>query len=102
MNETAQIMLLVISNIPCGKVATYGQIARLAGKPRNARQVGAVLRDEPGAAEVPWHRVVNAQGRISQRSHRPDCVSEQEERLADEGVEITNGRLHLATYQWDA
>lgn len=103
MNDTVELILLVISQIPEGTVATYGQIARLAGKPKNARQVGAVLRDSPAVADLPWHRVVNAQGRISERQHRSDCVSEQSQRLGAEGVEVTvSGRIDLAMFQWDA
>ncbi|MCL4110391.1 UNVERIFIED_CONTAM: hypothetical protein GTU68_025403 [Idotea baltica] len=95
-------MLLVIHRIPVGQVATYGQIARLAGKPKNSRQVGAVLRGLKADSNVPWHRVVNAKGEISRRTHRLDCESTQAERLRCEGVEFDDSlRIDLTQYQWD-
>lgn len=87
--------------IPAGRVATYGQIAALAGFPRHARQVGyalAALRDDHG--EVPWHRVVNAAGRVSPRAE-PGYEDYQRLLLEDEGVTFDNrGRLSLARFQW--
>jgi methylated-DNA-protein-cysteine methyltransferase-like protein len=55
----------VIRSIPVGKVATYGQIAALAGNPRAARQVVRVLHSSTKVDDLPWHRVVNRQGQIS-------------------------------------
>lgn len=98
-SDNAKLILMVIQQIPAGCVATYGQIARLIGKPKNARQVGAVLRDSTDDS-VPWHRVLNSKGSISPRGHNPDCESEQETRLGAEGVEVRNGRVCLNTYQW--
>ncbi len=59
----------VIRKIPSGKVATYGQIARLAGMPRHARQVGYALHVLPEKANVPWHRVISSKGEISLHLH---------------------------------
>ena len=56
-----------VQQIPYGKVATYGQIARLAGFPGYARQVGYALHATPAGIEIPWHRVINAKGEISLR-----------------------------------
>ncbi len=91
----------VVMSIPRGKVATYGQVAELAGLPGNARQVGYALRVLPDDRGVPWHRVVNAQGRISKRS-AIDFEQEQRVMLEAEGVVFDrHNRLSLAEYQWN-
>jgi methylated-DNA-protein-cysteine methyltransferase-like protein len=91
----------VVRRIPAGRVATYGQVANLAGYPRHARQVGyalAALREE--SDPVPWHRVVNAAGEISARSV-PGYEDYQRILLEEEGVVFNdNGRIPLAQYQW--
>ncbi|HWP36316.1 MAG TPA: MGMT family protein [Gemmatimonadales bacterium] len=90
----------VIRRIPRGRVATYGQIARLAGIPGHARQVGYALHALPDASPVPWHRVVNAKGMVSGRA-LPGAELEQRLRLEAEGVEFDErGRLRLARFQW--
>jgi len=87
-------------SIPAGRVATYGQVAEEAGLPRRARLVGTALRHLTGDSGVPWHRVVNAQGRISDRP-RPDAVTEQRTLLEDEGVVFTtSGRIDLEKFGW--
>lgn len=89
----------IVCQIPYGKVATYGQIARLAGKPGQARQVGyalSALHD----SEVPWHRVINACGTISPRND-PDYVTYQKVLLESEDIEFDqNNRISLGRYQW--
>ncbi|MBK7772415.1 MAG: MGMT family protein [bacterium] len=93
-------ILAIVESIPAGRVATYGQIADLAGLPGRARLVGTTLRKLPDDSAVPWHRVVNAGGRISARG---DGMSETEQELllADEGVVIdVRGRIRLAAFQW--
>ena len=95
----------LIGRIPAGQVATYGQIAALAGHPRRARHVGQVLAGSADTPPLPWHRVINAQGRISSRSHEgahpgESGESRQERRLAAEGVVLKNGRIDLKQYQW--
>ena len=89
----------VVHMIPSGKVATYGQVAALAGLPKAARFAGTSLKDLPKATRIPWHRVINAQGRISLP---PSSASyqEQHQRLTQEGVLIRNGRIALKDYQW--
>jgi len=90
----------VVRRIPRGRVATYGQIARLAGLPGRARQVGYALHalDEQGG--VPWHRVINAQGRVSPRA-APGWDDVQRQLLEREGVTFdATGRTPLAQYQW--
>ena len=90
----------VVRRIPDGQVATYGQIASLAGLPGHARQVGYALhalRDE----DVPWHRVINARGEISARSD-PGPEPLQRVMLESEGVEFdSRGRVDLRRFQWE-
>ncbi len=86
----------LVHRIPEGRVATYGQVARWLGWPRGARTIGWALRALPPGSEIPWHRVVNAQGRISQRE-----VEAQRERLEAEGVLFDeSGRIDLDLYGW--
>jgi len=85
--------------IPRGQVATYGQLAALAGFPRMARAVGAAMRSCPQG--VPWHRVVNAQGAISPRRRMSGMVT-QRILLIQEGVPFRSGRVPLRTHRWQA
>jgi methylated-DNA-protein-cysteine methyltransferase-like protein len=90
----------VVGRIPPGRVATYGQIAKLAGRPGHARQVGYALSALPEDSDVPWHRVINAKGEISPRSF-PDENGEQEVRLKAEGVVFDErGRVALSQSGW--
>lgn len=91
----------IVRCIPEGRVATYGQIAALAERPRHARQVGyalARLRDD----SVPWHRVVNAGGEVSQRGLDPlESVDRQRFLLEEEGVLFDRrGRIDLDRFGW--
>jgi methylated-DNA-protein-cysteine methyltransferase-like protein len=88
----------VIAAIPPGKVTTYGSVAARAGVPRGARFVGTVLRDLPTGSRLPWHRVLNASGRISVD---PVTAREQRERLEAEGVGFVNARVDLSRFGWD-
>ena len=90
-------VLSQVRRIPRGRVATYGQIAALVGKPRSARAVGRVMSRADG---VPWHRVVNAQGAISRRSRMTGMVT-QRIRLEQEGVVFRRGRVVLRRFRWD-
>lgn len=101
MTNIYQEVYKVVSYIPEGKVATYGQIARLVGRPRHARQVGYALAALPEEHEVPWHRVVNAKGEISARSSS-DYEHYQQILLEEEGIEFgLKGRIKLSIYQWE-
>ncbi len=92
----------VVCMIPEGQVATYGQIARLANRPNGARQVGYALAALQGEHEVPWHRVVNAQGKVSLRA-TPGYEDYQQILLEDEGVEFGIHKvISLERYQWKA
>ena len=88
-----------VAIIPPGKVASYGQIAQLVGIPRGARMVGWALGRAPAELKLPWHRVLNAQGRIAlpagSRGYR-----RQQEQLQQEGIEVTSGRVDLSRFGW--
>ena len=88
----------VVARIPRGRVATYGQIARLAGLPRQARLVGYAMHAVPAGARVPWQRVVNAQGAIS----LPGASGARQRRLLEaEGVRFdARGRIDLDRHLW--
>jgi len=98
--DNAASILTMIEQIPNGCVATYGQIAKLAGIPRNCRQVGSVLSSLPRGSGIPWHRVVNSKGEISQRG-RGDSESIQRRKLVSEGVEFDErDRISLRRFGW--
>ena len=91
----------VVKRIPRGRVASYGQIARIAGLASHARLVGYAMASLPDDARVPWQRVVNAQGRVSPRS-APGAGSLQRALLEREGVTFdASGRIDLARYGWN-
>lgn len=90
----------VVRRVPRGRVATYGQVAALAGLPRHAREVGRTLATAPEATPLPWQRIVNAAGRVSPRGWFGD---EQLQRilLEAEGVEFdAQGRIDLERFLW--
>ncbi|MCL6269956.1 MGMT family protein [Sansalvadorimonas sp. 2012CJ34-2] len=95
-----QKIWLVVSQIPEGKVATYGQIADMAKMPRRARLVGNVLSQLPAGSTLPWHRVINAKGELSFPNGTPR-YQKQKELLESEGVVFINARISLSTYQWE-
>lgn len=80
-------------------MASYGQVARLAGLPRRARLVGRTLRDLPDATRLPWHRVVNAALSLSQRGD-PGAVARQRARLEAEGVTFIGPRI-APQHRWE-
>lgn len=91
---------VLVRRIPRGRVATYGQIARLAGAPGAARTVGWALHALPKRSGVPWHRVINARGGIS-TSCLTHPADEQKLLLIEEGIRVTkSGMVDLARYQW--
>ncbi len=98
-SESHLKILEVIRRIPKGQVATYGQVAELAGLPGRARLVGHILRHNPIAAEVPWHRVISAAGKISIRPG--DGPRTQRRRLRDEGITFKSlDRINLSRHLW--
>lgn len=89
----------LIARIPEGQVTTYGDLARMLGRPRNARLVGWAMRRCPEG--VPWYRVVNSQGRLSVRARYPDGKLMQQALLEEEGVVFdAEGRIDLEKYAW--
>ncbi|HEX8616109.1 MAG TPA: methylated-DNA--[protein]-cysteine S-methyltransferase [Thermoanaerobaculia bacterium] len=95
-----EIIWKTVKRVPRGRVATYGQIAELAGLEGHARQVGYALHNLPGESGVPWHRVINAKGEISPRS-AGDSHELQRMLLEAEGVEIDlRGRIDLKRFRW--
>ena len=91
----------VVAMIPQGRVATYGQIAAYLGNPRAARTVGWALSSLPSGMDVPWHRVINSQGRISgssqgYRAHEQMALLEEEGIVFDE-----SGRIDLDECGWE-
>ncbi len=89
-------ILSVVEEIPEGRVASYGQIARLIGKERNSRLVGKVLSMSQYYGEYPCHRVVNHSGRLAPH------FDEQRELLLAEGVSFTkNGNVDMKRNQWE-
>ena len=82
-------------------MATYGQVARLAGYPSHARFVGATLKNLPRGTRLPWHRVVNGKGQLSFPVNSQSW-REQKKRLEVEGVVFISSRFSLKTFQWQA
>ncbi len=90
----------ILRRIPRGRVATYGQIAALAGRDRAARGIAWILHSSSNAAGLPWHRVIGGEGRISLRRGRG--FEEQKRRLASEGIAVgRGGRIDLKRYRWE-
>lgn len=86
----------IVKEIPMGRVTTYGQIARLLGKPGSSRMVGQAMFHAPETLGLPCHRVVNSQGRLA-----PDWL-EQRERLIDESVLFKkNGNVDMKKCSWE-
>lgn len=89
----------VLSQVPAGKVVSYGQLAEMAGLPGAARWVGSTLRKLPRGSPLPWHRVITSQGRIA-LPENSDAARRQRELLALEGVIITGNKVNMALYRW--
>ncbi len=90
----------VVKKIPFGKVATYGQIAMLAGNPRWARVVGYALHVNPDPENIRCYRVVNRFGELSE-AFAFGGINEQAELLKAEGVEVVDNRVNLEKFLWN-
>ncbi len=92
----------IVRQIPPGQVATYGQVADLANLPGRARLVGyALFRVAPGS-DIPWHRVINAKGEVSQSPVRRGSDYLQRALLEEEGIQFSpQGRVNLRKYRWN-
>lgn len=98
MHNFRNKVLALIEQIPRGKIATYGQIALLAGHPAAARQVGMILQGLK-ESNLPWHRVINSKGGIS--TYRVGFGELQQKLLEIEGVKFNDkGFCDLEMYQW--
>jgi len=99
-SPTYERIYRVVRRIPRGRVATYGQVAELAGMDGHARQVGYAMHSLPSTSDVPWHRVINARGEVSPRT-AGDSHELQRLLLEEEGVEFDlQGRCDLKVVQW--
>jgi len=94
-----QMIWQVVALIPEGKVATYGQIARICGYPGHARYVGTTLKQLPDDSELPWHRVINAKGEIA-FPPAGDAYQKQKLLLEKEGVRFQGNKIKLLVYRW--
>lgn len=101
MNESMyERIYAVVKMVPPGKVATYGQIARIAGR-CSARNVGYAMSSVSSKSDVPWHRIINSRGKISVRSHGEECTV-QSRILESEGIVFTITRtVDLEIFGWE-
>jgi methylated-DNA-protein-cysteine methyltransferase-like protein len=100
-DEAIAAICAVIDCIPKGWVATYGQVAAMAGLPRRARLVGQILQNLDPAVKIPWHRVVNARGEVSFSLSRNGGDAVQQRLLEKEGVAFNDkGRFDLERFRW--
>ncbi|WP_339668816.1 MGMT family protein [Dasania marina] len=97
--SNAHKIWLAVQQIPAGRVATYGQVAELAGLPGAARLVGNTMHKLPEGSQLPWHRVVNAQGKLSLPEGSAG-YREQKLRLESEGIIFKGPRIPLVDYRW--
>lgn len=89
----------VVASIPAGKVATYGQVAELAGKPGAARAVGTAMRTNKDTHAVPCHRVVGSDGSLTGYAYG-NGVATKKQKLAKEGVAFRGEKVDLAQSRW--
>lgn len=92
-------LLDAVREVPPGCVASYGQVAEVAGIARGARQAGRALREAPGGAGVPWFRIVRASGELAFAAGSA-AHEEQVRRLQGEGVAVVRGRVDMGRYRW--
>ena len=90
----------IVAKIPRGKVATYGQIARLAGNPKAARAVGMCMKKNPYAPRVPCHRVIGRDGRLVGFS-AGNGINTKRKMLEDEGVQFLKDTVDLSKSRWN-
>ena len=100
MTEFTQAVISIVRKIPRGRVATYGQIAHLAGNPRGVRGVVWILKSSSSTQSLPWHRVVNAKGKIS-FPLMSDLYLRQKRLLQEENIPFdADEKIDLDLYQW--
>jgi methylated-DNA-protein-cysteine methyltransferase-like protein len=100
VSESYARIYAAVKRVPRGRVATYGQIAEIAGMPGAARLVGYALNATPKGRRIPWQRVINAKGEVSRRAD-PDDEIRQRRLLEAEGIRFdSRGRIPLERYRW--
>ncbi|MCG3729794.1 MGMT family protein [Vibrio cincinnatiensis] len=98
MDQFSQQIFAIIHQIPFGQVATYGQIAKMAGYPGYARHVGKVLAQLPEQTRLPWFRVINSRGEISLSGS--DKERQRTKLMAEDIAVSAEGKIRLKQYQW--
>lgn len=103
MNNTEpsldELIWQAVASVPVGKVCTYGGIAKLCGYPNHARYVGRTLKNLPPGSTLPWHRVINSQGRIS-FPENSDQYIQQRQLLELENIIFHQQRVRIKDYLW--
>ncbi|MDP2561161.1 MGMT family protein [Psychrobium sp. 1_MG-2023] len=99
MKDSYQRILAVVKLIPFAHVASYGQVADLAGLPNRARLVSKALKVATDNSDIPWHRVVNSQGYVSIPKSEP-AYQQQLNLLRDEGVELKGTKVNFIKHRW--
>ena len=99
INEARQAILNSLACIPHGRVSTYGVIAKIAGQTGKARLVGHILKKLPHSSNIPWHRVINSQGKSSFPANSEQYLC-QMSKLENEGVQLNAGKVSLKDYLW--
>ncbi|WP_394494843.1 MGMT family protein [Shewanella sp. ENK2] len=94
-----QRIWFIVNMIPSGNVLAYGKVADLAGLPGRARYVSKALKEAPEHLNLPWHRVINSQGKISFKLNTLHFQNQQE-RLKSEGIEVNKGKISLSKFEW--
>ena len=100
MPNSYDLIYAVVRQIPPGKVATYGQVAELAGLIGKPRVVGYALYKVAPEDEIPWQRVINAKGEISTSAFRDGSDDLQRVLLEEEGIEFEGNKINLSQYRW--
>jgi len=97
MKQVSENIIEIIKSIPSGKVMTYGQVAKLAGPPATPRLVSYLLHSSSDKYSLPWHRIINSQGKISLTGI---AGQEQIQLLLSEVIEINSGKIDLEKYSF--
>jgi methylated-DNA-protein-cysteine methyltransferase related protein len=97
--QKSQQIWKTVSQVPVGKVSSYGLIADLAGLPGRARMVGAVLRQAPAELQLPWHRIIKSNGQLAFKAGS-ESARRQKELLQQEGVVVLNNRVNMKRFAW--
>ena len=101
VKELAPMIFQVIAQIPYGRVASYGQIARLAGIPKHSRLVGYVLKHMDADSSLPWYRVISSQGKISLSKLNDQGQNIQAQLLMAEGILVIGDKVKMKEFQWN-